>query len=135
MEKSRCFVDTSALIALNNVNDQYHTKARDIASKLTNIEFIISDAIINETYNILRYRIGYHRASFFLKTVLAGPPFIIADIDVLIRKTASQILEQYSDQKISYCDAISVSLMKEQKIQKIFAFDHHFEVMGVELYL
>ena len=43
------------------------------------------------------------------------------------------LLEQFHDQKISYCDALSVTIMKEQKIDQIFTFDHHFEVMGINV--
>lgn len=38
----------------------------------------------------------------------------------------------WNDQKISYCDALSVAIMQDKKIDKIFAFDHHFEIMGVK---
>lgn len=133
MNKNNCFIDTSALIALNDVRDQYHAASRDIAATLKNRNLILSDAVLTETYTILRYRSGFHIASYFLKTVLAGHPFTIAEITPSIRSNTLQILEKYQEHKISYCDALSVGIMKEQQIQKIFAFDHHFEIMGAQL--
>lgn len=133
MRKNRCFLDTSALVALNNTRDQYNKISREISATLKNCELIISDAVITETYNILRYRLGFHIARYFLKSVLAGHPFLIAEVTPLIRTTTLQILDQYSDHKISYCDALSVAMMKDQQIEKVFAFDHHFEIMGVQL--
>lgn len=133
MRNNRCFVDTSAWIAINDARDQCHDQSRNISSTLKECELVISDAVINETYNLLRYRLGLHKASYFLKTVLADHPFIIADVTQSTRTAALQLLEQYNDRKISYCDALSVAIMKEQDIRKIFAFDHHFEMMGVEL--
>ena len=49
------------------------------------------------------------------------------------RISAMALLEQFHDQKISYCDTLSVAMMKEQKIGRIFTFDHHFEVMGINV--
>src|SRR5690625_3132002 len=119
MRKNRCFIDTSALIALNDARDQYNKEARDIAAILEDNELIITDAVITETYNILRYRLGFQRARFFLKAVLAGHPFLIAEVTPQIRTTTLQILEQYSDHNISYCDALSVAMIKDQKIKKV----------------
>lgn len=133
MSSNKCFLDTSALIALNDARDQYHALSSEIAATLNGNKLIISDAVVNETYNILRYRLGFHKSRYFLQTVLAGHPFIIADITTPIRSSTFKILEQYRDHKVSYCDALSVALMREFKIQKIFAFDHHFEIMGVQL--
>lgn len=133
MRRNRCFIDTSALIALNDAKDQYNKESRDIAATLEDSELIITDAVITETYNILRYRLGFHIAHFFLKTVLAGHPFVIAEVTPQIRTTTLQILEQYNNHKISYCDALSVAMMKDHKIEKVFAFDYHFEIMGVQL--
>lgn len=131
MKNNSCFVDTSALLALNNPKDQYHETASEIASKLKNIELVISDTVLTETYTLLRYRLGFHTVDYFLKTVLAGSPFMIAEVTLATRTTALQILEQFHDQKSSYCDAVAVAIMREQNINQIFAFDHHFDMMGV----
>ncbi|GIN56805.1 type II toxin-antitoxin system VapC family toxin [Lederbergia ruris] len=133
MKDNKYFIDTSALIALNDARDQYHTEARDIATTLNNCQFFISDAVINETYTLLRYRLGFQKAAYFLQTVLSGDSFVIADVTNATRLHTQGILEQFSDQKISYCDALSVAIMKEMQISKIFAFDHHFELMGTQL--
>jgi len=133
VKRNKCFIDTSALIALNHVKDQYHYKARDISTKLKNYDFMISEAVITETYSLLRYRLGFYIAHYFLKTVLTGPPFIIPNVTTSTREKTLQILQQFNDQDISYCDALTVALMKEHNIEKVFAFDYHFEVMGVKL--
>ncbi|MCJ7840737.1 PIN domain-containing protein [Lederbergia sp. NSJ-179] len=84
--------------------------------------------------NRLRYQLRFYKADYFLQTVLKGDPVIIADVTTAIRSSTLQIFEQYRNHKISYCDALSVEIMKEQQIQKIFAFDQQFEeVKGVQL--
>ncbi|GGB52354.1 hypothetical protein GCM10011409_32390 [Lentibacillus populi] len=66
-------------------------------------------------------------------TVSLKYSFIIAGVTTTIRNNTLQLLEQYRNHKISYCDALSVAMIKEQQIHKIFAFDYHFETMGVEI--
>ena len=49
------------------------------------------------------------------------------------RISAMALLEQFHDQKISYCDTLSVAMMKEQQIDRIFTFDHHFDLLGAKV--
>lgn len=65
MRKNKCLIDTSALIALNDVSDQYHDQAKQLASSLTGQELIVTNAILTETYTLLRYRMGYKVAHHF----------------------------------------------------------------------
>lgn len=132
MRKTKCFLDTSALIALNDVKDQYHKESRKIASILQNCELILSDPVITETYTLLRYRSGFPIAHFFLESVMNDKKIFIAEVTPSIRRNTLRLLNNFSDHKISYCDALSVAIMKEQHIQKIFSFVDQFEMMGME---
>lgn len=127
---NRCFIDTSAFIALNNSNDQYFKEAQEIAKSLNGYRYIITDAVITETYTILRYRLGFHTAHRFLRTILESNEYDIVEITSSLRRITMELLEKYSDHKISYCDALTVAVMKHKEIDVIFAFDHHFELMG-----
>ena len=133
MKNNKCFVDSSALIALNNPKDQYHENAIEIAHQLNQRQLVVSDAVLTETYTFLRYQSGYRVASNFLKIVLGGPSFIIAEVASSTRMATMTLLGQFRNYKISYCDALSVVIMKEQNIDQIFSFDHHFEMMGVRV--
>src|SRR5690625_811877 len=79
MKNNKCFVDSSALIALNNPKDPYHQTAIEIAHQLNQRQLVVSDAVLMETYTFSRYQSGYRVASNFLKIVLGGPSFIIAE--------------------------------------------------------
>jgi predicted nucleic acid-binding protein len=130
---NQCFIDSSAFIALNHAADQNYELAYRIASQMNGYQFILSEAVITETYNILRYRLGYHYGNRFLQAVLNDLEYEIADVTPSMRFEVSLLLEKYNDHKISYCDALSVIIMRKKKITDIFAFDHHFELMGVRL--
>lgn len=134
MKNKRCFVDTSAFLALNNPRDQHYQEAIEIAKKLDHYQFYLSDAVITETYSLLRYRLGYHVAHQFLIHVLKDEQFTIVDVTSEIRNGTLSLLEKFNDHKISYCDALSVAAMKLNKIDYIFSFDYHFEMMGMHCF-
>jgi predicted nucleic acid-binding protein len=128
-----CFIDSSAFIALNHLHDSNYHTATEIARHLDKYHFVITDAVITETYALLRYRMGFQTANRFLNTVLHNQVYEITDVTSSMRLDAHHLLSNFSDHKISYCDALSVAVMRQKKINDIFTFDHHFEVMGVSL--
>ncbi|TCP23810.1 putative nucleic acid-binding protein [Scopulibacillus darangshiensis] len=130
--KNDLFVDISAFMALNDAKDQHYQEAMSIASNIGEIKFVISDAVISETYTILRYRLGQRQAFRFLSTVLDSKEYEIVAISNDLRKLTLDLLEKYNDHKISYCDALSAAIMAQYKIPCIFTFDHHFEILGVK---
>lgn len=131
MKGKQCFVDTGAFVALNDGRNQHYRHARDIAAKIKDCQFVISDAVITETYSLMRYRLGFDPAYQFLKTIFNNKRFHIAEITIDVRKSTADLLNQFHDQRISYCDAMSVAIMHTYGIEKIFSFDHHFEMMGM----
>ncbi|SFQ11259.1 type II toxin-antitoxin system VapC family toxin [Salibacterium halotolerans] len=133
MKNKVCFVDTSAFIALYQPKDQYHEQAVQIAERLEGYRYLLSETVLNETYTLLRYKSGYQAAGHFLSTVIEYPDFDIVDMTDTLRKETMRLLEKYSDHRLSYCDAQSVAIMIDKKITHVFAFDHHFEIMGLSI--
>ena len=43
-------------------------------------------------------------------------------------------LEKFADQKLSFTDGLSFTLMRREGMQHAFGFDHHFELAGFELW-
>ncbi|MFD1360950.1 hypothetical protein [Lentibacillus salinarum] len=56
---------------------------------------------------------------------------IVGERDTL--EISEQLLRDFSDQCLSYVDAVSIAIMKKERISKVFGFDHHFYVMGFEV--
>lgn len=46
---------------------------------------------------------------------------------------ALDMWEKYADQDLSFTDCISFSLMRSNKIKRVFSFDRHFEFAGFKL--
>jgi predicted nucleic acid-binding protein len=43
-------------------------------------------------------------------------------------------LEKFADQKLSFTDCLSFSLMRREGIPAVFGFDHHFALAGYDLW-
>lgn len=136
MSDNTIFIDTGAWIALLSTNDQHHDAAVNFYKSLKHtIRRTTSNFIIAETYTWLRYKAGFKHAATFLSTINKAKDNeslrIILD-DTHIHLSAEQLLKQYSDQKLSYVDALSIAMMKENQINLVFCFDHHFSLAGLE---
>jgi len=137
MKREQVFIDTGAWIALLIANDQYHDKAVDFYSNLSSaIRRTTSSHVVSETYTWLRYKAGYRYASRYLEVIsqsqLQSRLTILYD-NAEILELADAILRDFPDQKLSYTDAISMSMMRLENIRKVFGFDRHFYLMGFEM--
>ena len=131
------FVDTGAWIALMNSNDQYHVLAAKYYRLLEpHIKLVTSSHVISETYTWLCYKAGFPSASAYItvtrQAVLHSRLSIIHDHPDML-ELAEQLLTDFSDQKVSYTDAISMAIMKTKNMKQVFGFDRHFQLMGFEL--
>lgn len=137
MKRTVIFVDIGAWIALMNANDQYHIQVAKYYRLLEpHVKLVTSSHVISETYTWLRYKAGIISALAFIsvirQAVLHSRLSIVLDHpDVL--ELAEQLLADFSDQKLSYTDAISMAIMKNENITRVFGFDRHFHLMRFEL--
>jgi uncharacterized protein len=132
----KIFVDTSAWLALNDRNDQYHSEA---VSKLKNvtkqkIELITSEYIVDESITIIRYRVSHKAAVVFGDSLMNSTIVTVADITEEERFRAWMLFKKYDDKELSFTDCTSFALMNKLKLRKAFAFDDHFKQIGFELF-
>ncbi len=128
----KVFVDTSAIIALLNATDEYHTKASRLNNELleNQVRFITTSAVMNEILDgfsklhLRRSGIVYFDAfnqSQHAGMIHVSKPIFGAGID-LFRKRP--------DKEWSLTDCISFIVMKRYRIRDDFTIDHHFEQAG-----
>ena len=65
--------------------------------------------------------------SFFVYNI------IVMSDDPDLLSAAEQILRDFPDEKLSYVDALSMAIMRKEKIGEIFTFDRHFRLMNFEV--
>ena len=132
----RLFVDTSAWLALDDENDQYHEKAVAKSSEIKRlrIELITSEYIIDESITLIRYRVSHKAAIIFGDSLLSSRIVKILNVTNEDRLKAWEMFKKYDDKDLSFTDCTSFILMRNLRLQKAFAFDDHFKQIGFELF-
>lgn len=131
---STLLIDTSALHALNFVRDDNHPQAAAYFKSLAGrVRPILTEWVFIETMNLTNVRLGPAHAIAFgrhLKTSRAFYHLTLTDED---RRLTWEIFEQDSDKNWSYTDCSLLAVARRLKIQRIFAFDRHFNQMGLQV--
>ena len=127
-------IDSSAVIALHDHEDQFHEDALRFYSKSSDLVLCTLDVTAHELFTRVRYRSSATAALEhfdFLRnsTVVRLYRFLPAD-----ELEALDILTRYSDHTISFHDALCAAAMKRLGILRIFSFDSDFAVMGFEVF-
>ena len=132
----RALVDTSALVALSRVRDQYHARAVAIAERHLGSggRFLGTTMILGELHSHLLYLRGALEARAALTHLLDDPAHEWIEVaDDLVRGAVAGWLARFADQRFSLVDAVSFEVMWRERVTQAFAFDRHFEVAGFDL--
>jgi len=132
----RLFVDTSAWLALNDRNDQYHSKAaaKSAEIKRHRIELITSEYVLDESITLIRYRVSHQAAVIFGNSLLNSNIVRVEDVSAEDRFKAWEMFKKFEDKELSFTDCTSFVLMKNLRLQKAFTFDEHFRQMRFEVF-
>jgi hypothetical protein len=132
----RLFVDTSAWLALNDKNDQYHGEAvsRTTMIQQQKIQLVTSEYVFDESVTIIRDRISHRAAVAFGDALISSNVASIEDITDEERLKAWALFKKYRDKDLSFTDCTSFALMIKLKLRKAFSFDDHFKQVGFELF-
>lgn len=131
---STILIDTSALHALHYVRDDNHANAvtyfRSLAGR---IKPILTEWVFVETMNLTKARLSPDRAIALGQQLKASRAFywlVLTDAD---KQATWDIFEQYQDKDWSYVDCSLLAVARRLEIKRIFAFDHHFQQMDLEV--
>ncbi len=131
---STLLIDTSALHALHYARDDNHAQAVAYFKLLAGrIKPILTEWVFVETMNLTKARLGPAYAIAFgrqLQASRAFYPLMLTDVD---KQTTWAIFEQHHDKPWSYVDCSLLAVARRLEIRRVFAFDHHFEQMGLEV--
>jgi predicted nucleic acid-binding protein len=90
----------------------------------------ITDLIVEETHKWLTHHaFPKEKAIEILKQFVDQKFATILPIESQDRLNACPWCKKYLDQGISYADAVSIAMMKRMKIQEVFSFDAHFDLI------
>ena len=83
--------------------------------------------------NLTKARLGPEYAAAFGRQLKASQvfyPLMLIDID---KQVTWEIFETYNDKPWGYVDCSLLAVAQRLKIKQVFAFDHHFQQMGLEV--
>ena len=127
----RAFVDSSAILALLNSNDQNHKIAKRVWEKLlseNSHQLFCSNYIVVETTAILQNRFGLSAVILFHQDIL--PVFETLFVDQATHEAAVAALLNANRRQLSLVDCCSFILARQLGIDAVFAFDQHFVEQG-----
>ena len=127
----RVFVDSSAYLALLDLDDRHHGEAVELVTSLAEQGYrqFTSNILLIETHALILSSLGIAQALQFLRE-MSESRTIIVRVRARDEERGQQILFQYTDKDFSFADAISFGVMERLRIRYAFSFDRHFAQYG-----
>ncbi len=127
----KIFIDTDALVALNDSSDLLHKKALKILEKISRFGFVsfLSTNVLLETLTIISQKMGKKQAILLLEELRSGKYTIIHPNEKLIFVT-EEIFKSIKSKNVSYSDCLSFAVAGACDIEWVFSFDVHFKKQG-----
>lgn len=120
------FIDTGGFYALADDSDRNAPAAREFFRKrLESDQFATSDAVLLESWTLIRNKLGWQAARRFLEGLRASGIALVF-IEPADLEAARRIQDDYADQELSLTDALSFAVMERQGIGSVFSFDKDF---------
>jgi len=126
------FVDTSALYAILDMDDENHEKAGGLWKDLVAQErpLVCSNYVLLETFSLVQNRLGM-RAVRVLQEM--GMPLLHVEwVGETCHRAAVTALLTAARRQLSLVDCVSFEIMRQLGIRTAFSFDRHFEEQGFE---
>lgn len=125
------FVDTSALLALVNPNDEHHARATVTFAGFEDDEpLVTTNNVVVETLALVKLRLGMATLATLRHDILGA--LETRWIDPSTHEAALDALEAHGRQ-VSFVDHTSVGFMSGAKIRTTIAFDDDFANAGIQV--
>ena len=124
------FVDTSALVAVLDADDEHHKAARDAWEFLLDRDALLvtTNYVVLETCAVLQRSCGIDALRVFLLELL--PVLSVAWVEEQAHQAGIAALLAAARRKLSLVDCTSFEMMRQRGITAAFAFDRHFAEYG-----
>ncbi len=129
----RLFVDTSALYALLDRDDENHPKGKKVWDKIINPEntLVTSNYVLVETFALVQSRLGFDAARGFQEDM--APILNVEFVNSGIHRLGVTALLSAARRGLSLVDCVSFEVMRDLGIKAAFTFDTHFKEQGFEV--
>jgi uncharacterized protein len=125
-------VDTSALYALLDRDDENHVAAARIFPGLVRAERLVTHSyVLVETNALIQRRLGHAAVVAFLDEL--RPAIEVVWVDEGTHAAAETVFRASARRLISFVDWVSFEVMRRRGLRRAFAFDPDFRTAGFEL--
>lgn len=130
----KIFLDTSALIAYYNVDDEHHAEASGVMKKIREGEipltrFYITDYVFDETVTFMECVLKRHGLALDVGEALLTSPF--TTMHRIDEESFREAWDLFRERRgYSFTDCTSFIAMKRHGITHAFTFDGHFKDAG-----
>ena len=131
LRERRVFVDSSAYLALLDIDDEHHREAIATIQELAQACYrqFTTNVLLIESHALILSVLGRGRAARFL-TDMEESNTVVIRARAADEERAKQILFQYTDKEFSFADAISFAVMERFAMHLAFSFDRDFAQYG-----
>jgi len=125
--------DTGPLYAVVDPRDNRFGRAREDVARLNSerLSVVVSYPILCESYSLILHRLGVDRARSWLEEIRDRASLLNPSIRDY--EAASDLVLDYPDQRLSMFDAVT-AVLGERLGMPVWSYDHHFDVMRVEVW-
>jgi len=120
-------VDTGIIFAFYSLGDKYHYDSLGLIAHLIEGKWgkpFITNHILDESLNILKYRIGWRTAEAFLETFIDSNLLQIIYTDSDLEHDSINIFRRNIDRRgLSYTDVVTITCINIFKINFLISYD------------
>ena len=127
------FVDTSAIYAVLDRDDEFHAAAHEVWTRLLSgdDELVTSNYIVLESFALIQSRLGMDAVRAFHDEVL--PAVRLEWVSPDDHDSGAQAVLAANIRSLSLVDCTSFALMRRLRIRSAFAFDTDFAAQGFQV--
>ena len=129
--KTKCYVDTSALIAFADRSDAHHPTFLRLFSEPPRL--LTTALVVAEGHAWFLRRYDRTRALQFLAMVEDMTPLAVLPVGPKEQAEAANILRRFSDQDLTLTDAVGLHVLAAQRVSVCWSTDFHLGLTGVPL--
>lgn len=127
------FVDTSALFAVLDADDQFHQRARAVWTNFLERgeDLITTSYVLIETFALVQHRLGMEAVRILEEDIL--PVIHVQWVTEADHWAGVIALLSANRRQLSLVDCVSFLIMQRLNLKTAFTFDPHFTEQGFEV--